>query len=692
MSSHKNAELLNRELSWMEFNQRVLDCAQDPKTPLLERLKFLAITASNLDEFFMVRVGELQLLTEQRVNKRDPAGMTPADQLAAISARARLFTREQQACCTALMALLDKENIRRLSPNELSPGQARHAERIFTTEIFPVLSPIAVPSTGDFPLLAGTTIHLAVRLAAGRTVVIPVPRVLSRIISLPVERGYAYMLLEELIAMHAGKFFPGETVVECVPFRITRNAAMRADDEPATDLLAEMTGVLTRRKRSDCLRLEIQKSVSRETLTFLQKGLRLQKQSLYPADDVLDYTVFMRITQLPGHASLKDDPWLPVPLLLAKQDTTMFQTITRGDIITHQPYESFDPVIRFLEEAAADPDVIAIKQTLYRTGKKSRVVAALARAAENGKYVTAIVELKARFDEERNIGWARQLEDAGVQVIYGIKRFKTHAKICLVIRKEGAGVRKYMHFGTGNYNELTAQLYTDVGFFTCHEDLGADASSFFNVITGHSQPQMFRKIAAAPIDMRETVVGLIRTEAEHARQGHTAFIRVKLNSLVDEQIIRALCAASQEGVIIQLNVRGICCLRPGVRGLSENIHVVSIVDRFLEHSRIFQFHAGGSDRFFISSADWMGRNLDKRCELFVPIEDSACKKRLSEILDLCFRDNAHAWTLLSDGSYERIVAGRRLRLQETLYRRACEAAASVRRRRSTEFETHAKAS
>jgi polyphosphate kinase len=485
-------------------------------------------------------------------------------------------------------------------------------------------------------------------------------------------------------------------MIECVPFRITRNAAMRADDEPATDLLDEMAGILTKRKRSDCLRLEIDKSASREAVTFLQKGLRLRKESLYPVDGMLDYTVFMRLAQLPGRASLRDEPWPPVPLLLQKQDATMFEAIARGDIITHQPYESFDPVIRFLEEAAADPDVIAIKQTLYRTGRKSRIVGALERAAENGKYVTAIVELKARFDEERNIGWARTLEDAGVQVIYGIKRFKTHAKVCLVIRKEGAGVRRYAHFGTGNYNEITALLYTDVGLFTCHDDLGADASSFFNVITGHSQPRMFSKISAAPIDMRESIIAMIGAEAEHARQGQKALIRAKLNSLADEKIILALCAASQAGVTIRLNVRGICCLRPGVRGLSENISVVSIVDRFLEHSRIFQFHDGGSDRFFISSADWMGRNLDKRCELLVPVEDPLCSRRLSEILDLCFRDNTHAWTLNPDGSYRRLApatpAGRKVRQQETLFQRACETAAAVRRKQRTEFETHGKAS
>jgi polyphosphate kinase len=689
----KKETFFNRELSWIAFNGRVLALAQEQGIPLLERLKFLSITSSNFDEFFMIRVGESQLLIEQGVDKKDNCGLSRREQMIAIAREAHEFIDKQGACFAELRSLLAEHGIKHLTPGDLSADQAQHAERTFASDIFPVLSPLAIPSSSDFPLIAGTTIHLGIRCEkAGvqRYVAIPVPRVLNRIIALPARDGFSFILLEDLIAMHLDLFFPSETILECTPFRITRNAAMKAEDELAADLLAEMADMLTRRRRSDCLRLEIRKKASAAMVTFLQKGLRLPKESIYFIPEVLDYTAFMRLAALPGYAELKDEPWVPVPLLSLKPGATMFEAIARHDITLHHPYDSFEPVIRFVEEAADDPDVVSIKQTFYRTDKKSRIVAALARAAANGKYVTAIVELKARFDEERNIGWARELEDAGVQVIYGIKRFKTHAKVCLIIRKETNGIRKYVHFGTGNYNEITAQLYTDISFFTVHEDLTADASAFFNVITGHSQPHQFRKIAAAPIDLRESAIAQIDAEAEHARQGQAAFINAKMNSLVDAKIITALYAASHAGVKIRLNVRGICCLRPGVKGLSENISVVSIVDRFLEHARIFWFHNGGADRLFISSADWMPRNLDKRCELWTPIEDPLSQKRLMNIVEICLRDNVHSWTLFPDGAYKRNTPGshKKIRAQDAFHVQTRETAARVKRARRTEFETH----
>jgi len=688
---------INRELSWLEFNQRVLNLAQQIETPLFERLKFLAITSSNLDEFFMVRVGELRMLAEEGIDKRDHCGMTPRKQLEAIAEQVHAFTERQARCFKTLSGLLTREGIRRLLPSDLSPEQMRHAERTFTNEIFPVISPIAAPSSLQFPLLVGASMHLAVLLRAMRPageavrfVIIPIPKVLSRIITLPSEGGYDYMLIEDLIAMHVSLFFPGETIVECVAFRITRNAALKAEDELAADLLVAMTEIISKRRKSDCLRLELQKKARPAVITFLQKGLRIGKDGIFFAEDVLDYTAFMRLAQLPGYARHKDPPWPPVPMLSLKPDASMFEAISRRDIVLSHPYDSYDPVIRFVEEAADDQDTITIKQTLYRTCKKSRIVAALARAAENGKYVTAIVELKARFEEERNIGWAKELEDAGVQVIYGIKRFKTHAKVCLVIRKERGGIKKYVHFGTGNYNEITAQLYTDISLFTCHEDLTADASSFFNVITGHSQPVQFRKIAAAPIDLRETVITHIEAETEAALQGRPAFIKAKINSLADTKIINSLYAASKAGVAIELNIRGICCLRPGVGGLSENISVVSVVDRFLEHSRLFWFHSGGAEKLFMSSADWMPRNLDKRCELLVPVEHPLCAKRCKEIIETCLHDTTNCWELLPDGRYRRRAPANRkkVRCQETLYRRARMAAEALRHARRTEFETH----
>lgn len=686
----------NRELSWIAFNHRVLDLACEERLPLLERLKFLAITASNFDEFFMVRVGELLLLIEQHITAKDMSGMTPSEQLSAVAAQAHAFTREQGRCFATLSALLTGEGIRRLVPGDLTEAQTRHAERVFADEIMPVLTPIAIPSSGQFPLLAGATIHLGVRAVpprsngAPRHIVIPVPPVLGRIVPMPAEGGYTYMLLEDLIeffGVRGGALFPGESIAECTAFRITRNAAMKVEDELSADLLSDMTDMLTRRLRSDCVRLEARKNASPAMVAFLQKGLRLRKDAVFFVDDVLDYTAFMRLTQLPGFVSLKDKPWPPYPLLASRRNATMFEAIAARDILLHHPYDSFEPVVRFVEEAADDPDVISIKQTLYRAGRKSRIVEALARAAENGKYVTAVVELKARFDEERNIGWARRLEDAGVQVIYGIKGFKTHAKVCFVIRKEIGGIKKYAHFGTGNYNEVTAQLYTDVSLFTCHDDLTADASLFFNVITGRSQPQAFRRISAAPIDLRETVIGCIEAEAEFAREGRDTLIVAKMNTLADEGIIRALYAASQAGVKIRLNVRGACCLA-GIKGLSDTITVVSILDRFLEHSRIFRFLHGGDERMFISSADWMPRNLDKRCELLVPVDDPQCRQRLGEILDTCLRDTMNSWHLRSDCTYTRTLPDRKktIRCQETLYANAGKAAASVRRSRRTEFE------
>jgi polyphosphate kinase len=687
----------NRELSWVEFNRRVLELACEEQVPLLERLKFLAITASNLDEFFMVRVGELHLLLEQHINIKDISGLSPIQQLSAVTTQLQAFAQEQGRCFSILSQKLANEDIRRLMPGKLSPEQILHAEHIFTNEILPILTPIAVPTTGHMLLLAGRTIHLSLRMistnsqGAARFVVIPIPGVLNRIVPLPTDNGYVYMLLEDLIeyfGVHSNILFPGESCIECIPFRITRNAAMRVEDEVTSDLLSDMTELLTERLRSDCVRLEISKNPSSSMTTFLQKGFRIRKDAVFFTSDVLDYAAFMRLTQIPDFAALKNKPCTPYPLLLSKKFTGMFDAVSARDILLHHPYESFDPVVRFLEEAAEDPDVISIKQTLYRAGRKSRIVDALERAAENGKYVTAIVELKARFDEERNIGWARRLEDAGVQVIYGIKGFKTHAKISLVIRKEMGAIKKYAHFGTGNYNELTAQLYTDISLFTCHEDITSDASLFFNVITGHSQPQVFRRAAASPIDLRETIIGCIEAETVHARAGREALIVAKMNALTDEGIIRALYAASQAGVTIKLNIRGACCLRPGIPGLSTTISVVSIIDRFLEHSRIFLFSNDGNEKMFISSADWMPRNLDKRCEFLLPVFDPQCRKRLKEILDTCLHDNTNSWKLLPGGIYKRNkpASHKKIRCQEQLFANAGKTATSATRSRRTEFE------
>jgi polyphosphate kinase len=689
----------NRELSWLEFNQRVLEEAQDLQIPLLERLKFLAITASNLDEFFMVRVGGLQILREQGNNKPDPAGMTPEAQLLAIQARTSLMMQEQYNCfLNVLEPALAEAGIRRLSPRELSDKQATLVRRIFEDEIYPVLTPIAVEPDHHFPLLVNQTLNVCVRLAPRpkesrpRFALIPFGRLERRFLTLQSEGGYAYMLLEDAVALHVEQFFTGEQVDECVPFRISRNADLGLREDQAADLLAEMEEVLDARRLSDCVHLDIASGASPAVREFLQQGLEIADDQVAIAPGPLDLGAFMRLAELSGFEGLKYEAWPPKPSPDVDLRSSMFDVIARRDVLLHHPYESFEPVLRLVEEAADDPDVLAIKQTLYRTSRHSPIVSALCRAAEKGKHVTAIVELKARFDEERNIEWAKSLEQAAVQVIYGVKGLKTHAKICVIVRREPHGIQRYIHFGTGNYNEITARMYGDVSYMTCDEELGADATSFFNAISGYSQPQQFRKIEAAPLGLRDKLLEMIENETHRKKEGQRAHIAAKLNSLVDPDIIEALYVASQAGVKIRLNVRGICCLCPGIEGLSENITVVSIVDRYLEHSRIVYFYHGGDERIYISSADWMPRNLDRRVELLVPVDDAPSRKRLIKILDTYFRDTEKARRLRPDGSYERVNSSqrkkRRLRAQEAFYEEARDTLKRVEQSRRTTFEPY----
>jgi polyphosphate kinase len=768
-----SAKFVNRELSWLEFNQRVLDEARDADVPLLERLKFLAITSSNLDEFFMVRVGGLHLLAREKPARRDPSGMTPDEQLRAVSERTHRMMAEQYACYRdELEPQLAAGGVRRVRAGELNAKQAQAVQTVFDEELFAVLSPMAVSGPDDFPLLVHGTLNVLVQLApAGRNLksetrnpkeirstkggnpksesrnpkqiqsteseiqhasdqdvsdirnsdlefpsdfaavefeqgrdsdltagpgrprfaVIPFGPATTRFVTLPSEGGYSYMLLEDVVAMHVERFFPGETIVDCVPFRITRNADIGTRDDTASDLLAEMEEVLRARKESDCIRLEIDDAVTPTGLDFLQTTLRLADRGVYRAKGPLDLAAFMRLAGLQGFDALKYDDWPPQPSLMADPAADIFQVVRDHDVLLHHPYESFEPVLRLIESAAADPDVMAIKQTLYRTSRDSPIVAALIRAAESGKSVTAIVELKARFDEARNIEWAKDLERAGGQVIYGVMGLKTHAKACLIVRREPHGIQRYVHFGTGNYNEITAKLYTDVSLLTCDPGLTADAVNFFNAVTGYSQPQQFQKLEAAPLGLRPKILELIHSETERKRHKQEARITAKLNSLVDPELIEALYEASQAGVTIKLNVRGICCLRPGVKGLSENIKVVSIIDRFLEHSRIFRFHHGGADLVYISSADWMPRNLNRRVELFVPVEDPKCRKRVVGILNAAFRDNVRGRVLLPDGTFQppkRPRGGKRFRSQEELYRQARDSVKEAEQSRTTVFIPH----
>ena len=686
---------INRELSWLAFNRRVLEEACDPSLPLLERLKFLAITGSNLDEFFMVRVGGLQQLAAQGRDKPDLSGFTPAALLKEIGGEAQRMVEDQYASWKDLEGLLAAAGIRRRPWEEVTPKESAFLERFFVHEILPILTPVAVSPDRPFPVLSGLRIHLLLRVRPGsgskedsRDTVVALPKGLARFVPLPAEDGYHYVLLEEVVSRFASRLVPGETVLESVPFRVLRNAKMAVREDQAADLLAEMKQVLVERKQSACVRLEIAAQSTASARAILRKtfGVPPDRVALIPGP--LDLAAFFRLANMPGFEALKIDPWTPQPLPELATGASIFEALGRKDILLFHPYDSFEPVERLLAEAADDPQVLAIKQILYRTSEDSPIVASLIRAAEKDKHVTALVELKARFDEARNIEGAIELEQAGAQVIHGVRGLKTHAKVCIVVRREPAGIRRYVHFGTGNYNERTARLYSDVGYMTCREDYAADASAFFNAVTGLSQALPYLKLDAAPLGLKSRLLELIDGEAERQKQGQRGLIRAKVNSLSDPDVIQALYRASQAGVEVLLNVRGICCLRPGVAGLSSGIRVVSIVDRYLEHSRILHFHNGGEDRVFISSADWMPRNLERRVELLIPVEDEACRKRLMAVLDVFFLDDAKARLLRPDGAYVRAEApGRKksVRSQEVFARQALAAAARAERDRAGEL-------
>ncbi|NCC51904.1 MAG: polyphosphate kinase 1 [Spartobacteria bacterium] len=692
------SSFFNREQSWLEFNQRVLAEALDADVPLLERVKFLAITASNLDEFFMVRVGGLQQLVARRVTKTDPSGMTPQEQLDAISVRVHQMVRDADFCYEHdIQPALAAAGLQGGRPHDFTEEQRWHVEWFFDNEVYPVISPQAVSGPDTFPLIAGLGLNLCVRMAnegearKPRFANIPIQAGLSRFVSLPTERGYAYMLIEDVIQLYLERLFPGERVLECVAYRITRNADMAVQEDMAADLLSGMQDVLDARRISRCVRLEIDAGVTKTTMDFLRRALKVKGDDIYCLRAPLQFSDFMRMGCMDGFDELQNEQWLPEPSPDLNPKVSVFSEVLRRNILLSHPYEEFDPVIRMIQEAAEDPDVLAIKQILYRTSSDSPIITALRRAAENGKYVTVIVELKARFDEARNIQWARRLEQAGVQVIYGVKGLKTHAKLCIIVRREPDGIVRYMHFGTGNYNERTARIYSDVGYLTCDPDLASDASSFFNAITGYSEPPEFLKLQAAPLGLRDRILELIDGERLRSEQGQKALIMVKVNSLADPKLIEALYKASRAGVKVMLNIRGICCLRPGVKGLSENISVVSIIDRYLEHSRIMYFLHGGDEQVLISSADWMPRNMDRRVELLVPVDDKACRKKLVRILTTYFEDNTKSWTLLPGGSYERQKpAGSRKRnqAQRMLYKRTCAMIDLARKNKPTVFEPH----
>lgn len=688
---------INRELSWLAFNERVLAQAADESLPILERAKFLAITSSNLDEFMMVRVGGLKILKQRNPTLRDPAGMIAVEQLQAVAQKGHeIVQRQYRIFGGQVLPLLESIEIAHLQLDQASDAEKEAAESRFWRDVFPVLSPQAVTAE-SFPLLQGLGIHLCVRLRrdpqsrlgtsqtseadengepqASEFAVIPMGRALSRVLPISSTKRHGYVLLEDLAEHYVHEFFPGREVLECIAFRITRNADIELREDEASDLLGGMEEVLESRRYSRPVRLEYSESASAETVEFLRQALQLYPEDLYAIDGPIDLSFLFSLHGQEGFDQQRDEIWPAKPHPRIDPEESMFATIAAGDLMLVHPYERFDSVVRLIEEAAVDPDVLAIKQVLYRTSKNSPVVAALERAAEHGKYVTAIVELKARFDEARNIEWAREMERAGVQVIYGIHGLKTHAKVCIIVRREPQGIVRYMHFGTGNYNEATAKLYGDISLLTCDEVLGRDATNFFNAITGASQPREMEQIAAAPTAMRRRILDLIEGETQRSLQGERGQITAKLNALVDTEVIDALYRASRAGVRIRLNVRGQCCLRPGVKGLSETIEVVSIVDRFLEHARILCFRQGGDDELFISSADWMPRNLDRRIELLVPVADRDCAQQLKSILETYFDDNTNSWRMLPSGDYERVDRKNDppLRSQRVLYDRFVQA-------------------
>jgi polyphosphate kinase len=663
---------LNRELSLLSFFHRILDEARDERNPLLERVKFLSIVASNLGEFFMVRVAGLKQQIEAGVVDVSIDGLTPAQQLSAITKVARHLMGEIRECLHHLLPLLDVAGVHVLDFAALDDNQKAYVKQYFDVTVFPVLTPLAYDPGRPFPHISNLSLNLAVLLldesGERQFARVKVPNTLPRLCKVPppasapispeTDAREKYLVwLEQIIIEHLPRLFPGMQVLEAYPFRVTRDAEMVIQDLEAEDLLESVKRGVRERRFGSVVRLTIDRGMSREIEKLLAENLGLEPEDIYAVPPPLGAGDLIQLTAL-ERPDLKDPSFIPhVPAPLHAAETDIFAAIRGQDILLHHPYDSFSPVIDFLQAAARDPDVLAIKQTLYRVGRNSPVVQALLEAARRGKQVAVLVELKARFDEESNIEWAQALENEGVHVVYGLLGLKTHSKTALVVRKEGDSIRRYVHLATGNYNPATAQTYTDLGLFTCDEDMGADATDLFNYLTGYSAKKDYRKFLVAPINLRSGLEMLIRREIEHQRQGAAAHIIFKINALVDKAMIRLLYEASQAGVRVDLVVRGMCCLRPGVPGLSENIRVISIVGRFLEHSRIYYFHNGGNEQIYLGSADLMPRNLDRRVEILFPLENPKLVRQLREqVLALYLADNVKARLMHSDGSYLRLKA------------------------------------
>ncbi len=675
MDFQNPAFYINRELSWLSFNERVIEEAQDKTNPILERLKFLAISASNLDEFYMVRVSGLMDQVIAEFSGRDHAGLTAEAQLKLIGEKTRSTFSKQYNCLNrSIVPVLEKAGIAFKELRELNALELEHLKRYFKNTIYPILTPMAIDKSRPFPLLNTKTLNIITELdrdGKSAYAVVQVPTVIPRIIELPKFADYSsdhertFVFLEDVIKEYIDQLFCGYTVIGSAIFRIIRDSDLSIKEEDNQDLLYEIEKSVKRRKWGEPVRLDIERGMQQHARDFLQESFKLDDSDIFEIHGILDLSVWFGFYGMKGFDHLKNVT-LPPIANIDFIDKNIFDVIRERDVLVHHPYESFECVLEFVRAAAADSDVLAIKQTLYRVSGDSPIVSALMQAAENGKQVTVLVELKARFDEENNIHWAKRLESSGCHVVYGLVGLKTHCKCCLVVRKEDDGIRRYVHMGTGNYNDSTARIYTDLGYFTCKETFGQDISSLFNLLTGFSTNIGFNKIFVAPTNLRDTFLKHILQETKNAQAGKDALIIAKMNSLVDTAIIESLYRASNAGVKIRLIVRGICCLRPGIAGVSENISVVSIIDRFLEHSRIFYFENGGNARVFLSSADWMPRNLDRRVEVLFPIDDLGLKLQVVEILNISLQDTVKLRVLQPDASYEKIDRRGKEHLQSQL--------------------------
>ena len=673
----QNERFTNRELSWLAFNKRVLSEAKDNHLPLMERLKFLSITASNLDEFFMVRVASLKDQVNAGYTKKDIAGMTSKEQIDAILKETHKFTTAQYNTYNrSFLPSLKKNGLKIVTEFEkLTEEQADYVDNYFQKEVFPVLTPMAVDSSRPFPLIRNRSLNIGALLMDKKKkgtidfATVQVPSVLPRVVTIPTDGDNCttVILLEQIIEKNIQKLFLNYRVLCQAPFRVMRNADLSIDEDEAADLLIEIEKQLKKRQWGEAIRLEVEDNIDKRLLKTLRKEFNLSEDAIFKINGPLDLTFLMKVYDIEGFDHLKEPKYIPQQPKMLDASRDLFEQIREHDILLHHPYETFDPVVNFVKKAASDPNVLAIKQTLYRVSSHSPIIASLAQAAENGKQVSVLVELKARFDEENNIVWAKKLEKAGCHVIYGLVGLKTHSKITLVVRKEEDEIRRYVHLGTGNYNDSTAKLYTDMGMFTSKTRYGEDATAVFNMLSGYSEPLVWNKLSLAPLWLRGKVLSLIEREKEHAKNGRPARIIAKMNSLCDPGIIEALYDASEAGVEIDLIVRGICCLRAGIKGLSEHIRVRSIVGTFLEHSRIFYFENNGNAEYYMGSADWMPRNLDKRVEILFPVEDPILQEEIYHILHIQLSDTKKAHLLMPDGHYVKVDQRGKTPLNSQLY-------------------------